>query len=100
MCDSGGVVRRRDWHRNHRMYLWIRSGNRHVSPENPREDIRLAGKWESGLKVSGSLNVPKIIEDKSRISLLWGLVLLLSREDLQKAVKSAPDVMPIAVSFY
>ena len=82
MCDSGGVVRRRDWHRNHRMYLWIRSGNRHVSSENPREDIRLAGKWESGLKVSG------------------GLVLLLSREDLQKAVKSAPDVMPIAVSFY
>ncbi|MFR8539917.1 MAG: hypothetical protein ACLVD8_10860 [Enterocloster sp.] len=57
--DSGGVVRRRDWHRNHRMHLWIRSGNRHVSPENPREDIRLAGKWESGLKVSGSLNVPK-----------------------------------------
>lgn len=31
---------------------------------------------------------------------LWGPVLLLSREDLQKAVKSAPDVMPIAVSFY
>ena len=73
MCDSGSVVRRRDWHRNHRMYLWIRSGNRHVSPENPREDIRLAGKWESGLKVSGSLNVPKIIEDKSRISLFCGV---------------------------
>ena len=55
------------------MYLWIRSGNRHVSPENPREDIRLAGKWESGLKVSGSLNVSKIIEDKSRISLFCGV---------------------------
>lgn len=101
MCDSGSVVRRRDWHRNHRMYLWIRSGNRHVSPENPREDIRLAGKWESGLKVSGSLNVPKNNRGQEPdFTFLWGLVLLLSREDLQKAVKSAPDVMPIAVSFY